>query len=142
MVGLEHIADTPIESFDHAIGFGRSGFGQPVLYAQFPAQLIKLMVATGLALTRGKQSVGELLAVVAQQLDDLERTGLVQRLQKAARTRRCLVCQRRLNIAPPCRSAVKRDRLESRWIIRWPSRAGGDHWFNNTVALRLGEALR
>ena len=63
-VGLEHIGNAAVESFDHAIGSRCSGLGQPVLNAQFLAQLIELMVAAGLALAAGKQAVRELLAVV------------------------------------------------------------------------------
>src|SRR6218665_1859838 len=63
-VGLEHIGYATIEPLDHAVGSRRPGLGQPMLYAQRLAQLVELMVATGLALAVGKQSVGELLAVV------------------------------------------------------------------------------
>lgn len=44
------------------------------------------MIAARLALLAGKQAVGELLAVVGQQLGDPDRTGLVQRPQKGLRT--------------------------------------------------------
>ena len=43
-VGLEHISNAAIESFDHAIGSWCPWLGQPVLYAQLLAQLIELMV--------------------------------------------------------------------------------------------------
>ena len=76
-VGLEYIGDAAIEPLHHAIGSGRPGLGQSVLDAQFPAQLIELMVAAGFAFLAGKQAVGELLAVVGQQLGDPERTGRV-----------------------------------------------------------------
>ncbi len=42
------------------------------------AQQVELVLAAGLALARGEQTVGELLAVVGQQLGDLDRAGLVQ----------------------------------------------------------------
>lgn len=56
--------------------------GQTVLYAHLLAQHIELMVTTRLTLTAGKEAVSELLAVVGQQLGDLDRTGLVQGLQE------------------------------------------------------------
>ncbi len=61
---FEHIGDAPVESLRHAIGSGRPGLGQPVFDAQFLAQLIELVVATGLTLLAGKQAVRELLAIV------------------------------------------------------------------------------
>ena len=84
VVRLEHVADAAIEALDHAIGFGRAGLGQAVLNTQLLAQLVKLVVPRGLALTRGKQAVRELLAAVGQEPGDLERSGLVQRLEEAA----------------------------------------------------------
>ena len=65
-MGFEHIGNAPIKAFDHAVGAGRAGLGQAMFNVQGLAQLIKLMVARGLALTAGKQPVGELLAVVGQ----------------------------------------------------------------------------
>lgn len=47
-VRLQNIRDAAIEAFDHAVGFGRPGPGQAMLYFQGLAQLVKLMVATGL----------------------------------------------------------------------------------------------
>ena len=48
-VGLQYIGNTAIEALHHAIGLGSSGLGQAVLYAQLFAQLVKHMVAAGLA---------------------------------------------------------------------------------------------
>ena len=81
-VGLQDIGNAPVEAFDHAIGSGCPGLGQPVLYAQLLAQLVELMVATGLALTTGKEAIGELLAVVGQHSGDLDRAGLVQGMEE------------------------------------------------------------
>src|SRR6218665_165081 len=81
-VGLQDIRYATIEPLDHAVGSRRPGLGQPMLYAQRLAQLVELMVATGLAFAVGKQSVGELLAVVGQQLVDPDRASLVQCLQE------------------------------------------------------------
>ena len=52
-MGLEHIGNTSIEALDHAVGSRCSGLGQPMLDAQLYAQLVELMVATGLTLTAG-----------------------------------------------------------------------------------------
>lgn len=70
---LQNIRYAAIEALDHSIGSGRPGFGQAMLYAHLLAQLVELMIAAGLALTAGKQPVRELLAVVGQQLGDLDR---------------------------------------------------------------------
>ena len=79
-VGLEHIGNAAIESFDHAVGSRGPGLGQSVFYVQLLAQLIELMVAAGLAFSAGKQAVCELLTVVCQQLADPDRAGPVQLL--------------------------------------------------------------
>jgi hypothetical protein len=63
-MGFVHIGNAPIKAFIHAIGSGRAWLGQAMFNFQGLAQLIKLMVARGLAPTGAKQLVGELLAVV------------------------------------------------------------------------------
>ena len=83
-MGFEHIGNTSVEALDHAVGAGRAWLGQAMFNVQGLAQLIKLMVASGLALTAGKQPVGELLAVVGQDFLDLDRTVLVQGVQERA----------------------------------------------------------
>lgn len=44
-MGVEHITDATIETLDHAIGFGRLGFGQAMLDAKRLAQLVELVIA-------------------------------------------------------------------------------------------------
>jgi hypothetical protein len=61
---LEHIDYAPVEALHHAFGSWRSGLGQAVLNVQGLSWLIKLALARGLARTRLKEPVGELLAVV------------------------------------------------------------------------------
>ena len=90
-VGLQNIRYAAVEPLHHAVGSRCSGLGQPVLYAQLLAQLVKLMVASGFALSAGKQAVRELFAVAGQQLGDSDRAGLVQCLQKSLGTGPCLV---------------------------------------------------
>ncbi len=63
---FERIGNAPIEALKHAIGSGRAWLGQAVFNAQGLAELVKLMIARGLALTAGKQPVGEFFAVVGQ----------------------------------------------------------------------------
>jgi hypothetical protein len=41
------IADAPIETLHHAVGFGCSGVGQPVLDAEVRAQSVELMLSGG-----------------------------------------------------------------------------------------------
>ena len=66
-----------------ALVLGVLGVGQAMLDAELLAQLVKLVIPRGLALTRGKQVVRELFAVVGQQFDNLERASLVQRFEEA-----------------------------------------------------------
>jgi hypothetical protein len=45
-VRLEHVADAPVEAFDHAVGLRRLGLGQTVFDAEGLAELIKFVLAT------------------------------------------------------------------------------------------------
>lgn len=87
----EYLGDPAIEAFDHAVGLWRSGFGQTVLNAERFAQPVELMTPRRLAILGAKQSIRELLAVVRQQPGDLDRAGLVQRVQEGASGSRRLV---------------------------------------------------
>lgn len=98
---FEHVGNAPVEALNHAIGSGRSGLGQPVLNAQGLAERVKFMVARGLTFAAGKQPVGQLLAVIGQQLFDLQRTRLVQGAEKSLCTGRRLVLLDR-HINPTC----------------------------------------
>lgn len=81
-VGLQNVRNAAVKPLHHAVGSGRPGLGQSVLYAQLSAQLIEFMVAAGFTFLAGKQTVRELFAIVGQQLVDPDRTGLVQRLEE------------------------------------------------------------
>jgi len=48
-VGFEEMCNASIETFHHAVGFGRSGLGPPVFYPEGLAQLIEPMFPAGLA---------------------------------------------------------------------------------------------
>lgn len=89
-VGLEDIGNAAIKALDHAIGPRRSGLGETMLDPQRLAQLVKLVVATGLTLTAGKETIGELLAVVGQHLGDRDGVSFVQSLQERLGTGCCL----------------------------------------------------
>ncbi len=77
-VGLQDVRYTTVEPLHHAVVSWRSGLGQPMLDAQLLAQLVELVLATGLMLLAGEQAVREFLAVVGQQLAHPDRAGLVQ----------------------------------------------------------------
>jgi hypothetical protein len=83
-VGFEHIGNEPIEALDHTVGSGSAWLGLAVLNVQCVAQLVKLLVSRGLALTACKQPVGELLTVVGQNSLHLDRASLVQSGQEQA----------------------------------------------------------
>ena len=59
-VCLQDVRYAAIETLHHPVGFGLPGLGQPVLYTERLAQLVKLMVATGLALSGCKEPIREL----------------------------------------------------------------------------------
>ena len=61
------------------------------LYAQRLAKQVKSMAAAGFSLQRGKQSVGELLVVVAQELGAADWAGPNQSMEKFARNGSALV---------------------------------------------------
>ena len=82
-IRFEHIGNAPIEALNHGVGSGHAWLGQAVFNVQCLAQLVKLVVARGLALTAGKQPVGELFAVVGQNFLHLDRASLVQGSQDA-----------------------------------------------------------
>lgn len=84
-MGLEAANDAAIEA-NHAIGSGCPG---PGLDTQLLAQQVKRRVAAGLTLMVGKQVIGENLAVVGRQLDDLDRASLVQGVEKGFGTGNC-----------------------------------------------------
>jgi len=77
-VRLEYIGNAAIEALDHAIGARRSGLDQAVLDIEPPTRLVKHVPAAGFTFTAGKQPIGELLAVVGQDLGNLDRTGLLR----------------------------------------------------------------
>ena len=73
--GVEHVADAPVEAFDHAVGLWAGGSDQAMLNSVLGAEAIDRVAADGFALAGGFEAVGELLAVVGQQCGDVEWCG-------------------------------------------------------------------
>ena len=71
VVRTQHLAESSIEAFDHAVGLWRLGFGQPVFDAQALVKRIELVLSRGLA--AAQQPICELFTVVRQDGSNLER---------------------------------------------------------------------
>ncbi len=65
----------PSIAFHHAVGLRSARRGQPMLDTVLGAGLIERVLARGLALTVCREAVGERLAVVGEDLLDLDRAG-------------------------------------------------------------------
>jgi hypothetical protein len=102
VVALQHILDAPIEPFYHAIGLGSHWRGQAVLDTQIGAETVKFMCASGRALAQAKQTVGELLAVVRENVADPYRARALKVAQKPPRIGRCFPAVD-TDEHPPCR---------------------------------------
>jgi hypothetical protein len=74
MMGLQDVRDAPIEALDPSVGLWRPGTGQAMLNGKRGAQLIELMPTAGFLVT-AKQADGEFLAVVRQDLLEVNPTG-------------------------------------------------------------------
>lgn len=70
---IEVLADAPIEVLHHAIGLRVARWNGPVFDSELLAQSVKQMLAAGFFVLAG-EAVGELAAVVGEQLDDLDGT--------------------------------------------------------------------
>ena len=69
-VGVEDIGDAAVEALHHAVGLGCSRLSEPVLDAQGLAEPIELMAAGGQPGAAAEEPIGELGAVVGENLDD------------------------------------------------------------------------
>ncbi len=85
---LWNIADTAIEALHHTVGLWGSGLSQAVLYAQFGTELIECMLTRRHTCARSEQAIGELLAVIGEDVFNFDGASLMQRLQEFARTGR------------------------------------------------------
>jgi len=72
-----------VEALDHAVGLGPSGPDETVLNAVLGAGRVEGMLSYGLTFIGGTEAVGELLAVVGEDLGDLERGVLDEVLEEA-----------------------------------------------------------
>ena len=66
MVALQHVFDTTVEPFDHAVGLGRTWWRQAVLDVELRAEPVELMFAALCPFAHTKETVGELFAIVSQ----------------------------------------------------------------------------
>ena len=82
--GGQHLADTTVESLDHAIGLGVSRLDEAVGDVVPGADLIEGMAPGRRALSGGAEAVGELLAVIGEHRGDRERRGLDQAFEEGA----------------------------------------------------------
>lgn len=76
VVRAQHLAEPPIETFDHTVGLWCLGLGQSMFNAQALAQLVKLVLSRRLTAATAKQPVGELFTVVCEDGANLERRSL------------------------------------------------------------------
>ena len=74
---LQKLADTAVESFDHAIRLRMPGRCQAVFHAHGGADFIECVLTPGLPVFCC-EAVGELRAVVGQQFNDLNRRGQLE----------------------------------------------------------------
>ena len=62
-MALKHIFDPSIEPLDHAVGLGRSWWGQAVFDVQSCAEFVELMFAAWCAFAQAKEAIRELFSV-------------------------------------------------------------------------------
>lgn len=78
---LQQFADAAVEALHHAVGLGMARRSQAVLDAHAGADLVEGAPAAGLLVLR-REAVGELRAVVGQDLGDLDRRGQLETAQE------------------------------------------------------------
>ncbi len=98
---FQQLIDAAVEALDHTVRLWAARLGQTVLDAMLCTQLVKGMVAGGLAFSGGAKPVGKFLAIVGQNLDDPERGGGDRSLQKTLRRGRRFTAFN-LQINPAC----------------------------------------
>ena len=79
---VEHLGDAPVEAFDHTDGMGAVRVNEVVVDAVGSAELLKLMLAGKGTLAGGTEAVGELFAIIRQNLGNFERGSLEQLSEK------------------------------------------------------------
>jgi hypothetical protein len=81
--GGEHLGDAPVEALHPAVGLGTRGLDEAVLDGLLGTGPIEAVAARRLPLTGGAEPIGEFLAVVRQDLGDLEGDGCQEVLEEA-----------------------------------------------------------
>lgn len=66
VMALKYTLYATIEPLNHAVGLGRSWWGQAVFDVQYCAKLVELMFSALCALTQAKEAVGELFFIIRQ----------------------------------------------------------------------------
>lgn len=82
--GIEDLGDAAVEALDHAVGLRMSGLDESVIDGVLGADLVEGMMAGGVALSGSTEAVRELLAVIGEDLGDLEGSGLDQAFEEGA----------------------------------------------------------
>ena len=120
-VRLDLIANLPVEALYHPVGFGHPVFCQSVLDTKVRAQPVGLVLPGGLNLVLNNQAVGELAAVVGQQIDDFQGAGVLHNVQEAACARcRLVPFDRHMHLA--CSPADRYERMAPPGLVGYPRR--------------------
>ena len=81
---LQNLLDPAVEALDHAVGLRVLLRGQTVLDAEVVAEMIELVLASGVAFAKAEQSVGELFAIVGENGADVQKACAFQIAQETA----------------------------------------------------------
>ena len=84
--GRQDLADAAVAALDHAVGLGMSRRDDAVLDVPFGTDPVEAMLARRFPFAGGAEPVGEFLAVICQDLGDLEGGGLEGVRQEALGT--------------------------------------------------------
>ena len=80
--GFQYLGDATVKALDHAVGLRVLGLDQSVLDIMRGANLVKDVLAGGLALAGGAKAIGKLFPVIGQHGADTERRLGAQALQE------------------------------------------------------------
>ena len=81
--GRQDLTDAPVEALDHAVGLGMARRDGAVLKVLCGTDPVEAMLARRFALAGGSKAIGELLAVIGQDLADPKGGSLVKIGQEA-----------------------------------------------------------
>lgn len=91
MVRTQNFGNSAAKALDRAVGLGPAREDEAVLDAELGAALIEAVHSGRLTLAVGGEEGGEFFGVVGQDRVDIERSCLVQRLEKAHGRMRALI---------------------------------------------------